>query len=89
MTGDDLRRLAMALPEVEERLTWEVDIGYYRRNSFLPFVFTLALEPRSGGRPIRPPATVSTARRLDLETSFDTLSWCEKRYPTSVNAFFG
>ena len=28
MTGDDLRRLAMALPEVEERLTWEVDVTF-------------------------------------------------------------
>ncbi len=28
MTGDDLRQLAMALPEVEERLTWEVDITF-------------------------------------------------------------
>ena len=24
MTGDDPRQLAMALPKVEERLTWEV-----------------------------------------------------------------
>ena len=32
MTGDDLRRLAMALPEVEERLTWEVDITFRVRD---------------------------------------------------------
>jgi hypothetical protein len=32
MTGDDLRQLAMALPEVEERLTWEVDITFRVRD---------------------------------------------------------
>ena len=32
MTGDDLRRMAMALPEVEERLTWEVDITFRVRD---------------------------------------------------------
>jgi hypothetical protein len=32
MTGDDLRRLALALPEVEERLTWEVDITFRVRD---------------------------------------------------------
>ena len=28
MTFDDVRRLARALPEVEERLTWETDITF-------------------------------------------------------------
>jgi hypothetical protein len=32
VTGDDLRRIAMALPEVEERLTWEVDITFRVRD---------------------------------------------------------
>ncbi len=32
MTGDDLRRLAMALPEGEERRTWEVDITFRVRD---------------------------------------------------------
>jgi hypothetical protein len=32
MTGDDLRRICMALPEVEERLTWEVDITFRVRD---------------------------------------------------------
>jgi hypothetical protein len=32
MTGDDLRRIALGLPEVEEKLTWEVDITFRVRD---------------------------------------------------------
>jgi hypothetical protein len=32
MTGDDLRRIAMGLPEVEEKVTWEVDITFRVRD---------------------------------------------------------
>jgi hypothetical protein len=32
MTFDDVRRLAMALPEVEERLTWDTDITFRVRD---------------------------------------------------------
>ena len=32
MTGDDLRRMAMRLPEVEEKVTWEVDITFRVRD---------------------------------------------------------
>src|SRR5947207_1133564 len=32
MTNDDLRKLAMALPEVEEKLTWETDITFRVRD---------------------------------------------------------
>jgi hypothetical protein len=32
MTFDDVRRIALALPEVEERLTWETDITFRVRD---------------------------------------------------------
>jgi hypothetical protein len=32
MTNDDLRQLAMALPEVQEKLTWETDITFRVRD---------------------------------------------------------
>src|SRR4030088_2608498 len=32
MTGDDLRRIALGLPEVEEKVTWEVDITFRVRD---------------------------------------------------------
>jgi hypothetical protein len=32
MTADDLRRIALGLPEVEEKLTWEVDITFRVRD---------------------------------------------------------
>jgi hypothetical protein len=32
MTGNDLRRIAMALPEVQEKVTWEVDITFRVRD---------------------------------------------------------
>ena len=32
MTGDDLRRIALGLPEVEEKLAWEVDITFRVRD---------------------------------------------------------
>jgi hypothetical protein len=32
MTGDELRNIAMALPEVEEKLTWGVDITFRVRD---------------------------------------------------------
>jgi hypothetical protein len=32
MTFDDVRRLALALPEAEERLTWETDITFRVRD---------------------------------------------------------
>jgi hypothetical protein len=32
MTNDDLREIAMALPEVEEKLTWETDVTFRVRN---------------------------------------------------------
>lgn len=32
MTGNDLRRIAMALPETEEKVTWEVDITFRVRD---------------------------------------------------------
>jgi hypothetical protein len=32
MTGDELRRIAMALPETEEKVTWEVDITFRVRD---------------------------------------------------------
>ena len=32
MTFDDVRRFAMALPEVEERLTWDTDITFRVRD---------------------------------------------------------
>ena len=32
MTFDDVRRMALALPEVEERLTWETDITFRVRD---------------------------------------------------------
>jgi len=32
MTGDDLRQMALALPEVEEKVTWEVDITFRVRD---------------------------------------------------------
>jgi hypothetical protein len=32
MTGEDLRRIALALPEVEEKVTWEVDITFRVRD---------------------------------------------------------
>jgi hypothetical protein len=32
MTGADLRRLALALPEVTEQVTWEVDLTFRVRN---------------------------------------------------------
>ena len=32
MTFDDVRRLALALPEVEEKLTWETDVTFRVRD---------------------------------------------------------
>ncbi|HET9614593.1 MAG TPA: MmcQ/YjbR family DNA-binding protein [Candidatus Limnocylindrales bacterium] len=32
MTVDDLRRIALALPEAEERLTWETDVTFRVRD---------------------------------------------------------
>jgi len=32
MTGDDLRRMALALPETTEKVTWEVDITFRVRD---------------------------------------------------------
>jgi hypothetical protein len=32
MTGDDLRRLALALPETTEKVTWDVDITFRVRD---------------------------------------------------------
>jgi hypothetical protein len=32
MTGDDLRRIAFSLPEVAEKVTWEVDITFRVRD---------------------------------------------------------
>jgi hypothetical protein len=32
MTGDELRQMALALPEVVEKLTWEVDITFRVRD---------------------------------------------------------
>jgi len=32
MTGDDLRRMALALPETSEKVTWEVDITFRVRD---------------------------------------------------------
>jgi hypothetical protein len=32
MTFDDVRRIALALPEVEERLTWETDVTFRVRD---------------------------------------------------------
>ena len=32
MTGDDLRRIALGMPEVEEKVAWEVDITFRVRD---------------------------------------------------------
>jgi hypothetical protein len=44
MTFEDVRRIAMALPEVEERLTWETDITFRVRDR----IFAIGGEGSSG-----------------------------------------
>ena len=56
MTFDDVRRIALALPEAEERLTWETDITFRVRDRIFAIggegaiAVSIKAEPRDAGR---------------------------------------
>jgi hypothetical protein len=57
MTGDELRQIALALPEVTEKLTWEVDITFRVRDK----IFAI-MGPDGGGASIK--ATLEAQQAL-------------------------
>ena len=64
-TFDDVRRIALALPEAEERLTWEIDITFRVRDK----IFAMGGEGathasiKAVARDARPSSSSSTPRR--------------------------
>ena len=57
MTGDELRQIALALPEVTEKLTWEVDITFRVRDK----IFVI-MGPDGGGASVK--ATLEAQQAL-------------------------
>jgi hypothetical protein len=63
-TFDDVRRIALALPEAEERLTWEVDVTFRVRDK----IFAMAGEDGSHASIKASPERQAELVDLDPET---------------------
>jgi hypothetical protein len=80
MTGDELRQIALGLPETTEKLTWEVDITFRVRDKIF-----VVMGPDGGGATVKASVEAQQALVASDPETFSVAAYTGRLGWTSVN----